>query len=454
MANQTTKEKTSKKRGIFLKVGIIILLFLVLLSSIVIFFAVPFLSRVLNHTLAQWLWYPALVTLMVFVVCSYILQVKANKASNKKERDENLWSFLSFLWLALISAFVFLQNYYSIIQWKTPYLIPLALALFLLSVLPIYVAGEYNDKHGLTSGDLFNLVKDNLYGIIMVLFFGLLSFALLQQEVSYIFIFGIPSIVLLFWKLIYNFLSAKPVKLIARTSNTFFLISGFCLLIGLTVYLLYLIPENYKDLQNILITIIAAVFGGSITLVGVAWTIRQGQIERAEDRKQLEEDSKQEEIKRAKPLFSFSMLYGDNIDMTGAKVCFTPEDPGRFECYSFIENSDHSVFTMKRLFHDKKWIPLAGNSVCLPNSKTVFCFKINEPFNRTSDIVLEIEDSLGNKYYYSILPLISPLSAKETVNPNKPSSKNKKPEFTIIEIKEILLEELKKRNIPLEDVND
>ena len=227
------------------------------------------------------------------------------------------------------------------------------------------------------------------------------------------------------------------------------MLQDFLVGVGLSVYLIYIIPN--ESVKEVVIPIVAAIYGGLLTLTGVAWTIRQGQKERSEDRKQLEEDRKQEEIKRAKPLFSFSMLYGDNIDVTGEKVCFAPDDLGRFECYSFIENSEHSVFTMKRVFHDKKWIPLVGNTVCLPNSKTLFCFKINEPFNRSNDIVLEIEDSLGNKYYYSIFPLISPLSAKETVNPNKSSTKNKKPEFTIIEIKEISLEELKTRNIPLED---
>jgi heme/copper-type cytochrome/quinol oxidase subunit 4 len=55
-------------------------------------------------------------------------------------------------------------------------------------------------------------------------------------------------------------------------------------LLGLLVYLIYLIPSE-ENLQGIVLTIIAAVIGGAITLAGVAWTIKDNSEKLKEERK-------------------------------------------------------------------------------------------------------------------------------------------------------------------------
>lgn len=259
------------------------------------------------------------------------------------------------------------------------------------------------------------------------------------------YIFGGLILLIVFMNLVSTFTYPKERSQFEKWG----MLQDFLVGVGLSVYLIYIIPSD--SVKQVVIPIVAAIYGGLLTLTGVAWTIRQGQKERAEDRKQLEEDRKQEEIKRAKPLFSFLMLFGDDIDLSGEKACVTQDDQGSFDCNSIIENSNQSVFSMKRVFHDGKWYHLVGNYVCLPNSKTHLGFKLNQPFDRSVDIILEIEDALGNQYYYSVLPLISPTSIKGTVFANKSSTNKKMPEFRIREIKEVSLEELKKRNIPLEE---
>ena len=69
----------------------------------------------------------------------------------------------------------------------------------------------------------------------------------------------------------------------------FGMIQDFILGTGLSIYLIYIIPN--KDIQNIVIPVISAVYGGLITLVGVALTIRKS-----------DKDRKDDEIKKAKPL--------------------------------------------------------------------------------------------------------------------------------------------------------
>lgn len=50
--------------------------------------------------------------------------------------------------------------------------------------------------------------------------------------------------------------------------------------IAITIYLIYIIPS--QSLQNIVLIIASALFGGLITLVGVAWTIKDGHRREAE----------------------------------------------------------------------------------------------------------------------------------------------------------------------------
>lgn len=64
-----------------------------------------------------------------------------------------------------------------------------------------------------------------------------------------------------------------------------FLAHDFIVAILLTIYLIYSIPN--ADLKEIVLAIVSAVYGGFIALVGVAWTIKDGQ-HRDADAKRLE----------------------------------------------------------------------------------------------------------------------------------------------------------------------
>ncbi len=74
------------------------------------------------------------------------------------------------------------------------------------------------------------------------------------------------------------------------------LLQDFLVGVGLSIYLIYIIPCD--DVKEVVIPVIAAVYGGLITLVGVAWTIHKN-----------EKDKKAEEIEKAKP---YLQLISDN----------------------------------------------------------------------------------------------------------------------------------------------
>ncbi len=198
--------------------------------------------------------------------------------------------------------------------------------------------------------------------------------------------------------------------------------------VGLSVYLIYVIPD--EKLRNVVIAIVAALYGGILTLVGVSWTIRHSDKER-----------KNEEKQKAKPIFTYNILTEELKDIRTKKVCFdVAENEIEYECHvvAEIENSDHALFEVKRVFHDGKWNEIEGNTVILPNKTVYFDFRFNDD---VSNLFLEVKDGLDNSYYYEIKVLSLNLL------PRVVQSSNKGLLHTIRELKEISLDEINKRTM-------
>ena len=85
------------------------------------------------------------------------------------------------------------------------------------------------------------------------------------------FIFGGLCLLTIFMNLSVNFVNSDKSQPVKR----FELLFDFLCVIGITIYLLYLIPN--ESLQSIMIPVISAVYGGLLTLIGVAWTIKHSE---------------------------------------------------------------------------------------------------------------------------------------------------------------------------------
>lgn len=248
--------------------------------------------------------------------------------------------------------------------------------------------------------------------------YDLLFMAIFNQWHVMIYIFGLLSIVIIFTNIICVFLSEN--KLLNKMIS-FDLLVG----VGLSVYLIYLLPD--EQLKTIVTAVVAALYGGILTLVGVAWTIRHSDKER-----------KDEEKKKAKPIFTFNMVLDEIKDIRTKKVCFDVADNGiEYECHvvAELENSDHALFEVKRVFHDGKWNGVEGNTVVLPNKSVYFDFRFNDD---VSNLFLEVKDGLDNFYYYEIKVLSLNLL------PGVVQSSNKELLHTIRELKEISIYKINK----------
>lgn len=106
----------------------------------------------------------------------------------------------------------------------------------------------------------------------------------------------------------------------------------FVIGIGISIYLLYLVP-NDKGLRDILIPVVSAVYGGLITLAGVAWTI-----------KWTNENNLRQRKEEAKPLF-----YGGAIPSSD-KIKFVYFHVSKDDKYDItfgrFKNTDKVAFTI------------------------------------------------------------------------------------------------------------
>ena len=203
------------------------------------------------------------------------------------------------------------------------------------------------------------------------------------------FIIGILLMIIVFYSLTVSFLSSTPKNFILK----FGFIQDFIVGIGLSIYLIYIIPCD--KIKEIVIPIVSAVYGGILTLVGVDWTI-----------KHAENNRKKDDIIKAKTYFSFNMLLKiPDIEGTKCKLCMSDSSNLKYyfnDVSVEIENSNLSTFEIKRIFHDGVWEIVEGNTIFLPNTKIIFNFRFSE---RPLCLFIEIEDYLLNKYYYQLFIL-------------------------------------------------
>lgn len=264
--------------------------------------------------------------------------------------------------------------------------------------------------------------------ILLFWFYDLLYMAIFNQWLVLEYIFGIIAVIIIFSNLIKAFLSGiKSFKWILP----FDLLCG----VGLSVYLIYRMPN--ETLQTIVLTVVAALYGGLLTLVGVAWTIKSEAKNRQDDFDKREQERKEEEKKKARPIFTFNMVYHDLDTVEGKRICLDEnQERFEFEVLAQLENSEHSSFKVERVYHDNQWWDTLGNNVILPNKCVYFDFNFTEDVN---NLFMEIKDGLDNAYYYEIKVLCLGLIARL-----RPHLSDKKL-HTIRELKEITLEEINER---------
>lgn len=373
------------------------------IASLGAFLVIPFLHNYIDHTWAQWIWYPACA---IFVVSAVI----DSHSTNKKPGKITLFDFfekLSLLTAIMIFGSAFIINYYNVAfsWWWAGFVI---FAVYF----PVFMFGirKYLEKEKSYTPEQIKKSKKNclkyvlFYWLIDLFYMSIFNYWQATEQLKtpwFIlqFVFGGLAMVYIFYNLTRVFLANGE-------KHWWGLLQDFVLGILTTIYLIFLLP-NDSGLQTVAATIIAAVYGGLLTLVGVAWTIKDGNDKQQKEITRIENDRKEEERKRYVP---FVNLYTDKCNKPDHTItiphvnlpCSCKKNYYIIES-CFLKNTDFSAFCVSEIiinnylihvqphsYIDKKWIV---------KIKFKHCFILDE---RIEYFGIQVKDMLGNVYNIAI----------------------------------------------------
>ena len=190
-----------------LKVCKKIIIAVVGLASLAVFLVAPFLHNCIDHTLAQWIWYPAVA---ILVLGSIVGNARNKRPMFKTPLFEFLgrWGEFS-AYPIIISIFVF--NYYEIDyawMWVIFGMVALCIPTFFLSLLMFHIKNDHPSEEAKQKSSLNIMKSILLYWLIDLLYMSIFNDWLIPT-----FIFGILSIVIIFFNLTNAFLNgAKSLR--------------------------------------------------------------------------------------------------------------------------------------------------------------------------------------------------------------------------------------------------
>lgn len=180
-----------------------------------------------------------------------------------------------------ILTLTYLYNYWALLSLAIIVCVSIVVGVleFIISV-AVYRTIRFSEKtieKELPSKAIQGIVLGGLYACAVILF-------VLGHYVSLntIFVFGSISAVMLSVAVLVCIGNGFSMQ--KNIFRTFSFVLDALSLLALIIYLIYLIP-NDKNLQDIVLAIVASVVGGALTLAGVAWTIKKSDKDRKEDDK-------------------------------------------------------------------------------------------------------------------------------------------------------------------------
>lgn len=228
------------------------------LLSLFVILSFPFLVNKLNHLFA--------IICYAFSLLIFPIIVLTGKSKNKKN------DIATMILVYYIFGGIFVINYFN-----TPFnwlwlifgsiIIGIPFSLF-------FINSWYKLKKIPTKEQKLNFkrnaIKYTLFYYILDLFY--MSFIIDNLICRYI--FGGIVILCIFYNSTNAFINNIKPRILSIVHDVF-------IGLGITIYLIFIIPND--DLRNVVTSIVSAVFGGYVTLLGVAWTIKDNSRNRKED---------------------------------------------------------------------------------------------------------------------------------------------------------------------------
>ena len=264
----------------FLKISAKVLIATIVIAIAVAFIAIPFLHNKMNDVVAKCIWYSSC---LLFVTSAIATAFKKPKTPSKYPLLDFLGN-LGLVPIVVLFGSAFLINYYD-----TAYTWWWAVFVLILLYIPVFTFGMRNflkKEKEYTEDQLKASLKSCwkyvcFYWLIDLFYMAIFNYWIANEQLKTIwltmqFIFGGLAMVYIFYNLTRAFLSNTK-------KHWWGLLQDFLWGVAITVYLIFLIPND--SLQTIVLSITAAVYGGLLTLVGVAWTIKDNSEKLKQERK-------------------------------------------------------------------------------------------------------------------------------------------------------------------------
>ena len=339
MAKKKVKQrdfsKAKEKALKILKISAKVLVAIIGIAITVAFIAVPFLHNEINDIVAKCIWYPSCI---LFVASAITAVFKKPKKPSKYPIFDFL-GYLGFIPIVVIFSSAFLINYYDTAYtwwWAVFILVFLYISVFTFGMRNFLKKEKEYTEEQLKSSLKICWKYVCFYWLMDLFYMAIFNYWAADEHSQTIwltlqFVFGGLAMVYIFYNLTRAFLSNT-------NKHWWGLLQDFLWGIAITVYLIFLIPDAL--LQTIVLSMTAAIYGGLLTLVGVAWTIKDANEKRKEDLLRVEVERKEEERKKNIPYIRLSF----NRDLPPLVATAPMENILNFENLEELARLERNVF--------------------------------------------------------------------------------------------------------------
>ena len=168
--------------------------------------------------------------------------------------------------------------------------------------------------------------------------YDLFYMAIFNEWLILEYVFGVLAVIIIFYGLTKTFLSEFNA---IKWMLPFDLVAG----IVISIYLIYRLPNS--DLRDVVTAVISALYGGLLTLIGVAWTI-----------KHTNEEKRKEEAKAIHP---FIYPFNSRNDFDAKElltICFfdssSDKTKSKNRYIGMIKNTDNGILILKEIIVDSE----------------------------------------------------------------------------------------------------
>ncbi len=354
----------------------------------------PFIGMKIDFTLANILFYGSV---FIVVLSIFVNDKKAQDKTNPKETRKSFakaCSVLCRIYLPLVMSGIFtVLNYSTGYDWYW-----FGFSTFIESMIFGSIAMFI---YGLKDENRTDEEKVHALGVIStkVLFFTFVDFFYIAIAKAIVWAQYVTGGLII----LYIFTDMSNVFRPNRTQSTskILLCIEFLIGVGVSIYLIVQISD--QTLRDALITIVSAIFGGLLTLLGVAWTIQnEARQKRKEEQNRIcpiiiNKDGKIRSVKN-------NCIEGEK----GTTLCFSSNTDDNYGISFNVKNASNNVCFIKEIVLEKCILkPINGTNFCV-EGKEEFTVVLNNlsvdqlVYLAKGHIYMRILDIQGTEYSFLI----------------------------------------------------